>query len=74
MLQQTQVDTAIGYFERFCERFPTVRDLADAPLDEVLKAWENMGYYARARNLHRGAGDVVERSLVEYDALYREMI
>jgi A/G-specific adenine glycosylase len=55
MLQQTQVDTVIPYFQRFTKRFPTVRALADAPLDEVLKLWEGLGYYARARNLHRAA-------------------
>ncbi len=55
MLQQTQVDTVIPYFKRFVARFPTVLALADAPLDEVLKLWEGLGYYARARNLHRAA-------------------
>lgn len=55
MLQQTQVDTVIPYFNRFTARFPTVKALADAPLDEVLKLWEGLGYYARARNLHRAA-------------------
>jgi len=55
MLQQTQVDTVIPYFKRFTARFPTVKALADAPLDEVLKLWEGLGYYARARNLHRAA-------------------
>jgi A/G-specific adenine glycosylase len=55
MLQQTQVAAVIGYFERFVARFPTVKILADASLDEVLKAWEGLGYYSRARNLHRTA-------------------
>ena len=59
MLQQTQADTVIPYFRRFTRRFPTVRALADAPLDEVLKLWEGLGYYARARNLHRAARIVV---------------
>ena len=59
MLQQTQVDTVIPYFERFTKRFPTLKALADAPLDEVLKLWEGLGYYARARNLHRAARIVV---------------
>ena len=59
MLQQTRVDTAIPYFLRFVEAFPTVGDLAAAPLDEVLKLWEGLGYYSRARNLHRAAGAVV---------------
>ncbi|HMM27045.1 MAG TPA: A/G-specific adenine glycosylase [Aggregatilineaceae bacterium] len=55
MLQQTQVATVIPYFKRFLERFPTVEDLARAPLDDVLKIWEGLGYYSRARNLHRTA-------------------
>ena len=55
MLQQTQVATVIGYFERFVARFPDVRALADAPLDDVLALWEGLGYYSRARNLHRAA-------------------
>ena len=55
MLQQTQVATVIPYWTRWMERFPTVRALADAPLDAVLKEWEGLGYYARARNLHRAA-------------------
>ena len=55
MLQQTQVATVIPYFERFMQRFPDVRALADAPADEVLHLWTGLGYYARARNLHRAA-------------------
>ena len=55
MLQQTQVATVIPYFERFMTRFPDLKALADAPLDEVLKHWSGLGYYARARNLHRAA-------------------
>jgi A/G-specific adenine glycosylase len=60
MLQQTRVEQAIPYFERFVAAFPTVRDLAAAPLDEVLKKWEGLGYYSRARNLHRAAQTVVD--------------
>lgn len=59
MLQQTQVATVIPYFERFMARFPTVTDLAHAPLDEVLHLWTGLGYYARARNLHKAAQQVV---------------
>lgn len=59
MLQQTQVGTVIGYFERFLDAFPTVDALAAAPLDDVLKQWEGLGYYSRARNLHRAAQVVV---------------
>ena len=60
MLQQTRVETARGYFERFLERFPTLTDLAVADEEDVLKAWEGLGYYSRARNLHRTARTVVE--------------
>jgi A/G-specific adenine glycosylase len=59
MLQQTQVATVIPYYERFLARFPTVHALADAQLDDVLKAWEGAGYYARARNLHVAAQQIV---------------
>ena len=59
MLQQTQVSTAVPYFERFLARFPDVASLAAAPLDEVLHLWSGLGYYARARNLHRAAGAIV---------------
>lgn len=60
MLQQTRVEAAKPYYERFLERFPTVRALARAPEDEVLAAWSGLGYYARARSLHRAAKAVVE--------------
>ena len=59
MLQQTQVTTVLGYFERFLLRFPDVQALAAAPLDDVLTLWAGLGYYSRARNLHRCAQDVV---------------
>lgn len=55
MLQQTQVATVIPYFERFMQQFPTITDLANASLDEVLHLWTGLGYYARARNLHKAA-------------------
>ena len=59
MAQQTRLETVIGYFERWMVRFPTVYELAAADQQEVLKAWEGLGYYARARNLHRAAQIVV---------------
>ena len=58
MLQQTQVTTVIPYFERFLVRFPDVATLAAAPIDDVLQLWAGLGYYARARNLHRAAQDI----------------
>jgi A/G-specific adenine glycosylase len=63
MLQQTQVDTVVPYYERFLARFPSVQALADASLEEVLKLWEGLGYYARARNLHAAA----QRIVTEHD-------
>jgi len=59
MLQQTRVETVVPYFERFVERFPSVAALAEADLDDVLKAWEGLGYYRRARNLKAGAEHLV---------------
>lgn len=61
MLQQTQVATVIPYYERFLQRFPTVIDLANAQQDEVLHLWTGLGYYARARNLHKAAKIVAQQ-------------
>ncbi|HWR04021.1 MAG TPA: A/G-specific adenine glycosylase [Humidesulfovibrio sp.] len=61
MLQQTQMDRAVGYFERFLERFPDMASLDAAGEDEVLKLWEGLGYYSRARNLRKAARVVMER-------------
>lgn len=60
MLQQTRVDTVIPYYNRFIERFPTAETLAYAPEQELLKMWEGLGYYSRARNLQAGVREVVE--------------
>jgi A/G-specific adenine glycosylase len=59
MLQQTQVETVIPYYRRWLKRFPTMRALAAAPQADVLALWEGLGYYARARNLHRAAQKIV---------------
>lgn len=61
MLQQTQVATVIGYFNAFTERFPDIESLAQAPVDDVLHLWSGLGYYARARNLHKTAQLVAEK-------------
>jgi len=61
MLQQTTVKTAMPYYEAFLKRFPTLQALAEEPEEEVLGAWSGLGYYHRARNLHRGAQHVAER-------------
>jgi len=60
MLQQTQVATVIPYFNAFVEKFPTMECLAQAPIDEILHRWSGLGYYARARNLHKTAQLIVE--------------
>lgn len=65
MLQQTRVETVIPYYEKFLDRFPTIQDLAAAQEQEVLKTWEGLGYYSRARNLLKGAKQVME----EYDGI-----
>jgi A/G-specific adenine glycosylase len=70
MLQQTQVKTVISYFERFTEKFPNVSNLADASLDDVLHLWSGLGYYARARNLHKAARIIVDN----YDGIFPEDI
>ena len=60
MLQQTRVETVLSYYPRFLERFPDLPSLAAAPEEDVLKAWEGLGYYSRARNLWKGAKQVME--------------
>ena len=60
MLQQTRADTVVSYYERFLARFPDVQSLAYAPEQDVLKAWEGLGYYSRARNLQSAARRIVE--------------
>ena len=60
MLQQTQIETVIPYYERFLQEFPTVEGLAKAPLERVLEIWSGLGYYRRARNLHHAAKEIME--------------
>lgn len=66
MLQQTQVATVIPYFQRFMSRFPTLESLADSSTDEVLHYWSGLGYYARARNLHKTAQIIRDRNNGEF--------
>lgn len=61
MLQQTQMDRGVVYFNKWVARFPEVRDVAEADIQEILKMWEGLGYYARARNLHKAAQEIVIR-------------
>lgn len=74
MLQQTQVATVIPYFERFMERFPTVIDLANADQDEVLHLWTGLGYYARARNLHKAAKVIADQYQGQFPASLEEVM
>lgn len=74
MLQQTQVSVVIPYFERFLARFPDVHTLAAAPLDEVLALWAGLGYYARARNLHKAAQLIVEQQGGEFPRDYGTVV
>jgi len=73
MLQQTTVRAVAPYFARFCTRWPTVESLAAAALDDVLRLWAGLGYYARARNLHACAGAVVERHSGRFPASEAEL-
>lgn len=61
MLQQTRAETVVSYYERFLSRYPTVQNLASAPEEELLKAWEGLGYYSRARSLQKAAKEIVAR-------------
>lgn len=74
MLQQTQVATVIPYFERFVERFPTVIDLANASVDEVLHLWTGLGYYARARNLHKAAQQIRDEFNGEFPTHFDDVL
>ena len=73
MLQQTQVATVIPYYRRFLDRFPHVRAVAEAPVDEVLHLWSGLGYYARARNLHRAAVRILEEHAGEFPTSFPEL-
>lgn len=61
ILQQTRVDQALPYYHRLSKAFPTVKELSSADIDRVLRLWEGLGYYSRCRNLHRAAGEIMER-------------
>ena len=73
MLQQTQVATVIPYFQRFISRFPDIGALAAAPIDEVLHLWTGLGYYARARNLHRAAQRIRDLHAGEFPLRFEEV-
>ncbi len=74
MLQQTRAETVIRYYERFLARFPTLEALAAAPLEEVLRVWEGLGYYARARHLHAAAREIVDRHGGALPSRYEDLL
>ena len=74
MLQQTQVATVIPYFERFMQSFPSVESLANASIDEVLHHWSGLGYYARARNLHRAAQQICDEYAGELPLKFDQLL
>ena len=73
MLQQTRVDTVIPYYERFLNWFPTVADLAQAPEEKLLKAWEGLGYYSRVRNMQKAAQQIMENHGGVFPSSYDEI-
>lgn len=74
MLQQTRVDTVIPYYNRFLNQFPGIQDLADASQQTVLKMWEGLGYYSRARNMHKAAQEVVNEYNSTFPNTYDELL
>lgn len=74
MLQQTQVQTVIPYYQNFMSRYPDIRSLADADQDEVLSHWAGLGYYARARNLHRAARQICQQHGGEFPTRFEDVI
>ncbi|BFQ94412.1 A/G-specific adenine glycosylase [Gallibacterium anatis] len=74
MLQQTQVTTVIPYFQQFIQRFPTITELANAPIDEVLHLWTGLGYYARARNLHKAALQIRDQHQGEFPTQFEQVL
>jgi A/G-specific adenine glycosylase len=74
MLQQTQVDTVIPYYNRWMKQFPTVQKLAQASIHQVLKLWEGLGYYSRARNFHKGAQTVVQQFKGKVPSTSKELL
>ena len=73
MLQQTRVDTVIPYYERFLDWFPTIADLAQAPEEKLLKAWEGLGYYSRVRNMQKAAQQIMENHGGVFPSSYEEI-
>lgn len=73
ILQQTRVEQGLAYYQRFLERFPDIRSLANAEEEEVMKIWQGLGYYSRARNMHHSARTIIHESHAEFPASYEEL-
>ncbi|MBT4289065.1 MAG: A/G-specific adenine glycosylase [Deltaproteobacteria bacterium] len=73
MLQQTQVITVIPYYQKFVETFPSVYELANSELQQLLKLWQGLGYYSRARNLHKAAKSIVDEHQGQFPKTYHEI-
>ncbi len=74
ILQQTRVEQGLPYFNHFVDKYPTVTDLANASEDEVLRSWQGLGYYSRARNLHSAAKQVVKEFNAEFPSTYHDLL
>ncbi len=74
ILQQTRIDQGLSYYQNFINRFPTVNDLASAEEDEILKLWQGLGYYSRARNMHTSAKSIVENYDCRFPETYQEIL
>ncbi len=74
ILQQTRIDQGLSYYNRFIEAYPTVKHLASAPEDEVLKLWQGLGYYSRARNLHSSAQKIAAQYSGKFPDNYKEIL
>jgi len=70
ILQQTRVEQGLAYYERFVERFPDIETLSNAGEDEVMKIWQGLGYYSRARNMHRSAKTILHENNAKFPASY----
>jgi len=74
ILQQTRVDQGLDYFNRFILRYPTIESLARAQVDEIMKLWQGLGYYSRARNLHLAAGEIMQKFNGSFPEKYADII
>ncbi|WP_372775113.1 A/G-specific adenine glycosylase [Mangrovibacterium sp.] len=74
ILQQTRIDQGLAYFNRFVDHYPTIENLAHAPEDEVMKLWQGLGYYSRARNLHATAKVIVDQHNGVFPSTYRDIL